>query len=39
MRIKRFKTFKVYESVVTTPSSDLKKFRDDGYDIKYKKIK
>ena len=38
MRIKRFKTFKVYESVVTTPSSDLKKFRDDGYDIKYKKI-
>jgi hypothetical protein len=38
MRIKRFKTFKVYESVVATPSSDLKKFRDDGYDIKYKKI-
>ena len=38
MIIKRFKTFKVYETVVSTPSSDLKQFRDDGYDIKYKKI-
>ena len=33
--IKRYKNF-INESV--TPSSDLKKFRDDGYDIKYKKI-
>lgn len=38
MRIKRFKTFKIYETAVSTPSSDLKQFRDDGYDIKYKKI-
>ena len=38
MKIKRFKTFKVYETVVSTPKSDLDQFRTDGYDIKYKKI-
>lgn len=38
MRIKRFKTFKVYETAVSTPKSDLDQFRTDGYDIKYKKI-
>jgi hypothetical protein len=38
MRIKRFKTFKVYETVISTPKSDLDQFKMDGYDIKYKKI-
>jgi hypothetical protein len=38
MKIKRFKTFKVYETAVSTPKSDLDQFRTDGYDIKYKKI-
>ena len=38
MRIKNFKTFKVYETAVSTPKSDLDQFRTDGYDIKYKKI-
>ena len=38
MRIKRFKTFKVYETAVSTPKSDLDQFKNDGYDIKYKKI-
>lgn len=38
MKIKRFKTFKVYETAVSTPKSDLDQFKSDGYDIKYKKI-
>jgi hypothetical protein len=38
MKIKRFKTFKVYETAVSTPKSDLDQLRVDGYDIKYKKI-
>jgi hypothetical protein len=38
MKIKRFKTFKVYETAVSTPKSYLDQFRVDGYDIKYKKI-
>jgi hypothetical protein len=38
MKIKRFKTFKVYETAVSTPKSDLDQFKNDGYDIKYKKI-
>lgn len=38
MRIKRFRTFKVYETAVSTPKSDLDQFRTDGYDVKYKKI-
>jgi hypothetical protein len=38
MRIKTFKTFKVYETAVSTPKSDLDQFRTDDYDIKYKKI-
>jgi hypothetical protein len=38
MRIKRFKTFKVYETSTSTPKSDLEQFKLDGYDIKHKKI-